>query len=612
MELYEFCLSFHGRSQDENRNTEVIFLKGQIFNFALLAGMMCLNPCSASVPAATEFTASALKAMGAPNNPRVEVAWNRYYDWSQIGEIGARLASNHPGLVRLSSIGKSVQGRDLHLLTVTDFKAGDPERKPAMYIDGNIHSNEIQGAEVALYTAWYLAESYGRIDWITDLLQRVTFYIVPTINPDARDFFIHSANTPSSPRSGMLPRDDDGDGLLDEDGLDDLDGDGHIVMMRRRNPNGRWRTDADDPRLLVRVEPDRKGEYDHLGWEGIDNDGDGRINEDGPGFYDPNRNWGYNWQPAYVQWGSDQYPFSIPENRAVADFVLAHSNIAGAQSYHNSGGMILRGPGAEMDADLYNQIDVRVYDILAERGEEMLPGYDYVVIYRDMYTVYGGELDWFYGARGIFTFSNELWTSFDYFRRESEGGWSDRSRDLYRFDKLLLFEEGIVPWRAYDHPQYGAIEIGGIKKSWTRTAPSFLLEDLCHRNMAFTLYHAFHLPRLEIDSTAVVKLPGGVCQVDIRIRNDRVIPTRSQHEIRNKITAPDRAVIEGCAVLAGFRVEDPYLGVAHEQEHRPERLMLDSVPGMDSVQLRWLVKGGPPYTVTVDSEKGGYLRIEIE
>ena len=84
-----------------------------------------------------------------------------------------------------------------------------------------------------------------------------------------------------------------------------------------------------------------------LGFEGIDNDGDGLVNEDPPGGYDLNRNWPADWQPNYVQNGSRDYPFQLPETRAVANFLLAQPNVAGVQSFHNAGGMILRGPGAE-------------------------------------------------------------------------------------------------------------------------------------------------------------------------------------------------------------------------------------------------------------------------
>jgi hypothetical protein len=562
-----------------------------------------------------EMTASALKAMGAPNNPTVEIAWNRYYDWKQIGDICQRLAAAHPNTIHIGSIGKSVEGRELFLLTVTDFTSGVDDKKPAMYIDGNIHSNEIQGAEVALYTAWYLAENQSAIPWITALLQQRTFYIVPTINPDARDFFIHHPNTPHSPRTGMLPRDDDGDGLIDEDGFDDLDGDGNIVLMRRSDPNGRWKQDSDDPRLMIQAKPDETGAYTIIDWEGIDNDGDGQVNEDGPGYYDANRNWGWNWQPSYVQDGADQYPFSIPENRAVADFIMHHPNIGAAQSYHNAGGLLVRGPGSQSDLATYHADDVRCYDFLAKLGEEMLPDYRYVVLYKDMYEVYGGELEWFYGANGIFTFTNELWTSFDYFRKPGDeaGNWFGAQKEVYRFDKLLLFEEGIVPWKKIHHPQFGNIEIGGPKKNWTRTAPSFLIEDMCHRNMAFTLFHAYHLPCISIDSVHVEKLAADTYTLDVIVRNSRVLPTRTAHEVANRISPPDYLTISGkkLNVLAGMLVDDVDLNKTTEQRYQPEQLAVSSIPGMSTVRARWIFSGALPVTVTVNAARGGIIKKEI-
>ncbi|MBN1559597.1 peptidase M14, partial [candidate division KSB1 bacterium] len=464
-----------------------------------------------------------------------------------------------------------------------------------------------QGSEVALYTAWYLAENYGRIEWITELLDSKTFYIVPTINPDARDYYMQAGNTPHSPRSGMLPRDDDGDGLMDEDPPDDLDGDGHIVTMRRVNAHGRWKVDSHDPRLLIRADADEKGEYDYLCWEGLDNDGDGMVNEDGPGYYDPNRNWAWLWQPDYVQHGSDQYPFSIPENRAVADFVMAHPNICGAQSYHNSGGMILRGPGTEED-ETYSPADQAVYEDIGKMGEQMLPGYKYMVLWKDLYSVYGGELDWFYGARGIYTFTNELWSSFDYFReQDDDGDWLDRQLDVYRFDELLLFGEGIVPWKSIQHPQFGDIEIGGIKKSWTRTAPSFLLEDMCHRNMAFTLLHAYHLPQISIDSVQVTSLGNGLSQIDVILVNERMIPTRSDHEINSGFTRPDWLILQDAQVIAGLIVHDPLMNQTVEQKFKPERMNIRTIPPMETVQVRWLVAGAPRGTIVFDSQKGGLV-----
>ena len=108
------------------------------------------------------------------------------------------------------------------------------------------------------------------------------------------------------------------------------------------------------------------------------------------------------------QGGAYKYPFSLPENRVLMEFVMAHPNIAAAQSFHNFGGIILRGPGAIEDIGTYNPADIQIYDAIGKKGEELIPGYKYQVIYKDLYTVYGGEVDWFYGSRGVFTFTNEL------------------------------------------------------------------------------------------------------------------------------------------------------------------------------------------------------------
>ena len=554
---------------------------------------------------AAHAQAGALAALGAPRDPKVKLPWDTYYDHAGIGEIARRLAEAHPNRVKVGSIGKSVQGKELWLLTVTDFRTGDADRKPAYYIDGNIHSNEIQGSEFALYTAWYLAEMADEVPAIDSLLKTRTLYIVPTINPDARDHYLHRPNTASSPRTGLAPRDNDGDGVIDEDGLDDLDGDGHVTQMRRRNPNGRYVTSPVDPRLMVPAEPDQPGEWELLGQEGLDNDGDGQVNEDAVGGYDPNRNWPWRWQPQYVQGGADYYPGSLPETRAVMQFVLAHPNIAGAQSFHNSGGMILRGPGVPQDE--YKPADVRVFDQLGRVGEEILPGYRYMIVWKDLYTAWGGELDWFYGARGILTFSNELFTPFLYFDKPATN--DDPNDNVgYRFDRLLLFGEAFVPWKKFTHPQYGEVEVGGLKKNFGRVHPGFLLRADAHRNLAFTLYQVTNLPQVTVDSVWTRALPGGLTEVNAVVANRRLIPTHTQQDLDNRITRPDWVTLEGGEPVAAFVVANPLQNLAVEQRRNPRRIEVDNVPGMGTVTVRWIMRGGGPFTVIADSQKGGTAR----
>lgn len=542
------------------------------------------------------------RAAGSPENPKVQITWNRYYNHSGITEICKKLAAAHPDLIKVSSIGKSYQGREMWVLTVTDFKKSKAEDKPAFYIDGNIHSNEIQGTEMALYTAWYLAESFATVEFIKELLADKTFYIVPTINPDARDHYMKEPNTPNSPRSGVIPVDNDRDGLINEDGFTDLDGNGHITQMIRKSVTGRYKKDPNDPRRLVQVKVDEIGEYEILGSEGVDKDGDGRVGEDGTGFYDPNRDWAWKWQPNYIQGGAYKYPFSIPENRNVRDFVMAHPNIAGAQSFHNSGGMLLRGPGAEEDAATYNAEDSRIYDAIGKKGELLIPGYRYMIVYKDLYTAWGGELDWFYGGRGIYTFSNELFTSSMMFNKQNGG-----QEESYEFDRSLLFGDAVIPWKEFDHPQFGKIEVGGVKKNFGRADPGFLLESDAHRNMAFCIYHAYSMPKLVVEEISEKSLGGGLTEVTAVITNKRMMPTHASQDLKFKIERPDYISIEGAKVIAGMVVEDRDMNKAREQQMNPQVIEVDNIPGLGSVTVRWIVSGGKNYTIKVDSKKGGVV-----
>ncbi|CAN5177606.1 M14 family metallopeptidase [soil metagenome] len=544
------------------------------------------------------------RAIGTPHKPKVDVSWNRYYTYEGVVDIMQKIAKAHPNLAKLESIGKSFQGRDLYLLTISDFKNGDPSRKPAMYIDGNIHSNEIQGTEFSLYAAWYLTEMFSELDFIKELLGDKTFYIAPTINPDARNEYMNNPNTPHSPRSGMMVLDNDGDGKAGEDGFNDLNGDNHITMMIRKSPTGNYIKDPMDSRKLIRVELEEKGEYEMLGYEGIDSDGDGEVNEDGIGYYDPNRDWGWKWQPDYIQRGAYKYPFSVPENRAVMEFVMKHPNIAGAQSYHNYGGMILRGPGAEEDLDTYNRQDIQIYDAIAKKGEEMIPGYRYLVVYKDLYSVFGGELDWFYGSRGIYTYTNELMVSYLYFHENAGRGNQDEE---LKVDRYLTFGDAFVNWEEYDHPQYGPIEIGGFKKNFGRAHPGFLLEQDAHRNMAFTIYHAYHTPKLSITDVKEENLGGGVRQITATIYNERLMPTHSSQDLKYKIERPDFVTLTGVNVVTGMVVQDEDFNKVTEQKVNPERIVVENIPGMNSVKVRWLVTGGGSYQIKVDSAKGGLV-----
>lgn len=546
-----------------------------------------------------------MRAVGSPANPKVAMSWRKYHDNAQIKDFYTRLENAFPHLIQVKSIGKSYEGRDIWMLEITDFNTGKSDNKPGFYIDGGIHANELNGVQVSLYTAWYLCENYGYIDFITQLLKDKVFYILPDISPDSRENFIYNANNPNSSRSGMRPFDIDGDGQVNEDTYNDLNNDGHITMMRRKSSTGRWKQDPKYPTRMYSAKGDEAGEYEMLGYEGIDMDGDGLVNEDTEGGYDPNRDWAWNWQPNYIQGGSLFYPGTLPETRAIKDFIVSKTNIAGAQSYHNYGGMFLRAPGAEEDAALITSVDQKTYDDIGKVGERMIPGYNYYVLFKDLYTVYGGEIDFLALTRGIFTFSNELNTSYKLFNEKSH--WSRWENDEFNeFDKYLLFGDGYIPWTPFNHPQYGEIEIGGPKKNYIRNHPGFMLEEEAHRNMAFTLYHAYQTPHIELKEVTKKEIAPNLFAITATVMNTRMIPTHSSIDIKNKISPPDCIKLEDVEVVAGMLVENEDLGLFTEQKFHPKELLVPNIGAMSPVKVRWIVKGNTDKAkISIDSKKGG-------
>lgn len=565
--------------------------------------LLALLPLALSTPQEDGFNGNALR-----RPEKVEIHWNRLYDYDEIHEHLDAIAAAWPDFVTMEVIGHSIQGREMRVYTINNPATGPDTSKPAMWVDANVHGNEVQGSEVVVYLAWYLMENYGSNDRITDMVDRSAFYLQPMVNPDGRANWFQSAHTASSSRTGYKPTDNDRDGSFDEDGPDDLNGDGHITMMRKYVPGeGTHRLNVDDPRLMERVPTNEngiRGDWVMLGYEGIDNDGDGRINEDGEGGYDMNRAWPALWRPEHIQRGAGPYPLCWPEARCIADFLYEHENVAALQSFHNAGGMILRGPGGKEFGE-YERRDLRAFDRLGQDGERMLPFYRYMVIWKDLYSVYGGFATWAYEGLGIISFTNELWTSSRNFP-DVEGRPSQADR-LF-FDDTLLSGGGAIPWQPAEHPFYGEIEIGGFRKDVGRVPPTFLIEEMAHRNALFCIEHAEAMPEVEIESMEVSELDGGVRAVDVIFRNTRIIPTRTARSASKQIGAPDVFSIsgEGLEVIAGGFRSDRWRPERIElAEHEPDRLQAESgIDGLETVRVRWFVRGSGEARVSWSGEKG--------
>jgi hypothetical protein len=559
----------------------------------------------------------------------VPLRFDHYYTLDQVYEAVQALNKAYPEMTKLEEVGKSEEGRPLYALTVNNPKTGQALAKPAIYVDGNIHGNEIQGGEVCLYLLDYLLGNYGKNKEVTELLDKRVFYVVPVVNVDGRYHFFHDANTPSSNRSLRIPIDDDRDGLVDEDFPDDLDGDGNICMMRKKDPFGMYKTDPEDPRLMVRVKPGEKGEWTILGMEGIDNDGDGLINEDSEGYVDPNRQWGFDWAPEYVQSGAGEYPFQAVGLKALALWTQTKTNICIGWTFHNFGGMYLRGPSRKGLGE-YPPQDVAVYDYIGKQAERITPGYRYLISWKDLYTTYGDSLEWLCQVCGAYGYCGEVFQSeSETFKTQSEktvrpaeGGeegpvgfmmGSESDRERLKYSDNLTQGELYKPWKPFKHPTYGDIEIGGWVKMSSRLSAPFMLQDLVHRNAMAVLFSAKHVPEVSLDVTEVKKVGKDLYRVRTRLANDKAMPTMSYQAQRVKLYPKDMLKVSGgnAKVVAGGILVDPYIDRVNYKKYRPEVQFL-IVPGFGKAEYQFLVEGKGEITVRYESRHAGILEKKVK
>ncbi|MBN1939810.1 MAG: peptidase [Candidatus Aminicenantes bacterium] len=532
-----------------------------------------------------------------------------YHTYAEVNEFLAAWAKEYPDLVDLYSVAKSFEGRDIRQITITNKKTGKDTDKPAMYIEGNRHSGEVTAAEAALYFAWHVLTQYGKDPEITKLVDTRALYVRVQNNPDGSELYL---NTAQSLRSTVRPYDNDGDGLLDEDPPEDIDGDGFILQMRKKVEPGKgtMTIDPNDPtgRLMVRAEPG-KGDY-IVQAEGWDNDGDGRINEDGIGGLDLHRNYPENWRPmpgqdatgrGWTQGGAGEYPLSEIETRAVVLFLLQHPNISVVQTMDTTVPMLLHGPStSRMDESMFPE-DMKIYKYFDEEGKK-LTGYDRAGdTYFDYSTgnrgsrmmtggpggaagrpaqapeplsgspLFGHSPDFGYLYYGAVWYGDELWNG---------GRLQDYNGDgrVSEAEQLRYIDENLggryfKPWTKALHPTLGEVEIGGFNpKYWRQNPPVELLEEWVKKEVNFNLllYQSLPLPRIQGAVLRPAKKEKGVLDLVVTVANEGFLPTALKMADRVKIVRPDNITItlpNGLELVSGrARQEIGYLSGGQKKD----------------------------------------------
>ena len=449
------------------------------------------------------------------------IDWNRYYSTAETTTILRELARRNPKLTEMYSIGKSFKGADLMVIEITNEETGKAADKPALYVDGGIHAGELTGSAVALYLVNHLLANYGKDTRITRLLDSHAFYIRPKFNPDGADLALLQDQ---QLRSSVRPWDDDGDGVADEDPPEDLNGDGWITQMRVRHRNGDWKQ-GPDPRLLVRREPaDTTGPFYFVSGEGIDNDRDGRFNEDGIGGIDLNRNFPRNWEPDYVQEGAGPSPLSEPETYATAQFILQHPNIAGIVHGHTAGGFVYRLPSSS-DPARFDRTDLALVEDLG-RGYTESTGRPVRASSTDATDHrYGTLIGWAYDVRGIIGWVPE-YSPRDAWVPDADGDGRISDAQALKYNDEKLGGKYFSPWTRYGHPQLGEVEIGGWHTKFRdQNPPPEHLADECRIQMPWIMSLLERSPRLEAGRLRVVGQADGRARVVLEVSNTGYLAT---------------------------------------------------------------------------------------
>ena len=554
--------------------------------------------------------------------------FDQFYRHDEMTRLLRDYAAAAPHLVQLSSLGRSHEGRDIWLLTITHTATGLDTDKPAFWVDGNIHAAELTASTACLYWLHQLVSAYLAGDAQSkQLLDTRVVYMVPRLNPDGAELAL--ADKPRHIRSSTRPYPFDEEPV---DGLtvEDIDGDGRVLQMRVPDPHGGYKQHPDDPRLMVAREPGEfGGRYFRIIPEGTLKNYDGLMinaNPDREGL-DLNRNFPAYWRQEFEQVGAGPYPTSEPEVRAMVHFITSHPNIGAAVSFHTHSGVILRPMGMQSDDDMTPE-DLWSYKRFSDLGTQ-LTGYPAISIWHDFKyhpkQVITGTQDWIYEHLGALFWTVEIWAP------NKEAGITDyKWIDWYREHpveddvKLLKWSDeqcggkAHVDWYPYQHPQLGPVELGGWDKmNYWRNPPPHLREREAARFPAWLMQIGLSLPKLEVLRAEVQALGPDTWRVRFAVANSGWLPAYVSKRALERKTARGTVfnihLPAGVTLTAGReRVEG-----AHLEGHAPKGSLQAFLPNRDitgdRAVVEWVVRGprGTAIALTATADRAGTVRTEV-
>ena len=464
---------------------------------------------------------------------------NAYLDYERLtGQLHA-WAERYPAFCRVRSLAKTPEGRDVWLIAV----GAEPDRaRPAVWVNGNLHAAELAGSSVALSIAedalriHVEPETFDLSGPLLDRLREVLFYIVPRISPDGAECVLKTGRPLRS-----VPRDRRAERGQPRWMPGDLDGDGRVFAMRVPDAGGELVEAREFPGLLVERTLDDDGPFYKLYPEGVIENYDGKRVPSpfflGDNPIDLNRNFPYQWAPPHEQIGAGPFATSEPESRGIVEFASAHPEIFAWLDLHTFGGVLIRplgtGPDSKMDPEdlaIFRQVEAWMSE---QTGYPTVSGYE-EFLYEPDKPLKGDLTEYAYHQRGAIAYVVELWDLFKRLGMERPTKFVQFYERVSREDIVKLAwwdrdENGgrcFPPWKVFDHPQLGPVELGGVDPRvgiWN--PPLHELATVCTTQSNVFLRVAALVPRVRVAHVARVHLPGNITRVEVRVTNDGYLGT---------------------------------------------------------------------------------------
>ena len=550
---------------------------------------------------------------------------------------------------RMTSLGTTIGGRDIWVVEIANPGGKPVAERPGVLVVGNLEGDHLVGSSHALESIRYLLANATN-PAVKQVLDAQVVYVFPRLNPDGAE--LSFASVKSGRKGNMRPYDDDNDGRVDEDGPEDLNGDGVITVMRVKDPSGEYMIDPSDARVMKKADA-TKGEVGgyKLYWEGIDSDGDGFLNEDGPGGVDLNR----NFQHDYPYFDTDAGPHMVSENesRALMDFMIAHRNIGAILTYGHSDNLViapdatgrLAAPTSYNLPSFADASNARLFETgmlatpqlafgAATRTRGAQPGADNNPASgrRPDTTVNRADLEYFKAVSEAYKSITGIkvaapqrrprgaFFQYGYYQYGvpsfSTPGWSAQAvaatppaasaaagappaaatagdaAILKSLDAAGL--NAFVAWTAYKHAELGDVEIGGFRPYTSSNPLAKDLSELGRKHGEFLVRLASLLPRIRIAKTEVKSHGGGLFTVTVDVENTGFFPASLQH-----------GVVSGSVKATLVQIQVPATDIVTGS---PKSVRIPNLSGSNSRQrITWVIRGKPDATVaiTVLAQKGG-------